>query len=249
MGWQAQIDALRRAIAADPSTLPSPIASAAFAFVDLEAYANGTYASTSRALSTLEQTLGPTRFAAAMQSYAQAWAWKHPTGHDLFEVLSAKFDEDLSWFFGPVWQGVGGLQLGIRTAACHLAHPPRGVFGEGSARKVVTEVEAPDSGTYVCEIVVTSTGTIHVPFEIELRFADDSTKRVHWEDRGHAAWERFVVERSSPLVEVWLDPDDKLALDSPIKHHYRLEGDGAASLRAAAWIAQGTQTLLQVVGP
>jgi hypothetical protein len=88
-----------------------------------------------------------------------------------------------------------------------------------------------------------------VPIEIDLRFADGSSQRLEWDDRGTASWERFIVERSSKLTEVWIDPDNKVLLDSPINHHQRLEGDGAASLRAAAWFASSTQTLMQIVGP
>jgi hypothetical protein len=58
-----------------------------------------------------------------------------------------------------------------------------------------------------------------------------------------------LIERSSKLVEVWIDPENKLALASPVTHHYRIVGDGAAALRAAAWIGSLTQTLMQIVGP
>jgi hypothetical protein len=249
MGWQAEVSALRRWYAEDPSSLPSPIATAAAAFADDRTWGMQTYATTARALATLEQHVGPSKFAEAMKAYAQAWAFKHPTGRDLFETLSTKLGEDLTWFFGPVWQTVGGIKLGIRTAWCRRAHPPRGVFGDGSSRKLVTEVEAPDTGSYVCEVVVTNTGTMHVPVDLELKFADGSTQRLRWDDKGAGAWERFAVERSTPLVEVWIDPDNKIQLDSPISHRYRLDGDGAASTRAAAWISSVTQTLMQVVGP
>lgn len=247
-GWQAPVNELLRAIADDPSSVPSPLASAAYAFVDSQAYSGSTYNTTQFALSTLEQTVGPSKFAEAMKAYAQAWAWKHPTGRDLFDALSAKLG-DLSSFVGPVWQSVGGMKLGIRTATCRLAHPPRGVFGAGSAQKTVGEDAAKPSGGYLCEVVVTNTGTMHAPVDLELKFADESTQRLRWDDRGHGAWERFVVERSEPLVEVWIDPENKLALSSPVDHRYRLDGNGAASLRAAAWIASFTQTLMQVVGP
>lgn len=249
MGWQAQVSALRRAVVDDPASVPSPIATAAYAFVDPDAYGEATYSTTARALATLEETVGPTKFAAAMKAYAQAWAFKHPTGRDLFEALSTSLEQDLTWFFSPVWQSVGGVKLGIRTATCRLAHPARGVFGTGGSRKTVTETEAPATGSYLCELVVTNTGTIHVPIDLELKFGDGSTQRLRWEDKGHGAWERFVIERSTPLVEVWLDPDNKLALDSPVSHHYRLEGDGGAALRASAWLASLTQTLMQIVGP
>ncbi|CAN5786271.1 M1 family metallopeptidase [soil metagenome] len=249
MGWQAQVAALRRAWAGDPSSVPSPIASAAYAFVDFNGYGEATYATTARALSTLEQTVGPTKFAAAMKVYAQTWAFKHPTGRDLFDSLSATLGQDLTWFFGPVWQTVGGLKLGLRTATCRVVHPARGVFGEGSAKKLVTETDAPETGSYLCEVVVTSTGSVHVPIDLELKFADGSTQRLHWDDKGNGAWQRFEIERSTPLVEVWIDPDGKLALDSPVSHHYRVEGDGSASLRASAWIASLAQTFMQIVGP
>jgi hypothetical protein len=249
MGWQAEVAGLLRAYYDDPDAVPSPIATAAYAFVDPDAYNEASYMHTAAALSTLEQTVGPTKFAEAMKAYAQTWAFKHPTGRDLFETLSAKLGQDLTWFFGPVWQSVGGGKLGIRTATCRIAHPPRGVFGDGATRTTKTEIEAPDTGSYLCEVVVTNTGTIHVPVDLELKFGDGSSQRVHWEDKGSGAWERFVVERSTPLVEVWLDPDNKIALDSPLGRHYRLEGDGSAALRAAAWVSSLAQTLMQIVGP
>jgi hypothetical protein len=80
-------------------------------------------------------------------------------------------------------------------------------------------------------------------------FADGTRQRLRWEDRGQDSWERFVVERSTQIVEVWLDPERKIALASPVTNHYRIEPDGSASLRAGAWVASMTQTLMQIVGP
>ena len=137
----------------------------------------------------------------------------------------------------------------MRSAECRRAHEPRGVFGDGSARKTRTEIEAPATGNWTCEVVIQNTGVIHVPVDIELKFADGSTKQLRWDDRGIGNWERFVVERSSRLVEVWLDPEGKIALDNPTTHHYRLDGDGSAALRAGAWFGWLTQTAMQIVGP
>ena len=118
-----------------------------------------------------------------------------------------------------------------------------------AAQKTVTERDAPDSEAWTCEIVVQNTGAIHVPVDIELRFDDGSSQRLRWDDRGTASWERFVVERRSKLVEVWLDPEAKIALDNPTTYHYRLDGDGAAALRAGAWFGSLVQTAMQIVGP
>jgi hypothetical protein len=249
LGWQASAGATLRAAEGGGGDIPSPIATASYAFVDNAAYNEQTYVATMRALQTLEQLVGSQRFAAAMKAYAKKFAFQHPTGRDLFNTLSAELGQDLTWYFAPVFQQVGRLQLKLRRAECRPAHLARGVFGEGSARKTVTEHEAPDTGTWICEVVVQNTGAIHVPLDIELKFADGSTQRVRWDDRGNGNWERFTIERSSRLVEVWLDPEGKIALDNPTTRHYRLDGDGAAALRAGAWFGSFAQTLMQIVGP
>lgn len=249
MGWQAEVGALQRSIQGGTGDSPSPIATAAYAFVDNTAYGDEAYAATMRALQTLERTVGSQRFAAAMKSYARAFAFHHPTGRDLFTTLGTELGQDLTWFFGPVFHEVGGLVLKLRHAECVATHPPRGVFGDGSAKKTVTEIEAPESGTWACEITVENLGRVHVPVDIELKFGDGSSKRLQWDDRGTGNWERFSVERSSRLVEVWLDPEGKLALDNPTSHHYRIDGDGAAALRAGAWFGSLAQTVMQIVGP
>jgi hypothetical protein len=248
-GWQADAASLRWVIADDPSTLPSPIATAAYAFVDSDNWAESSYVETMNALGTLEKEVGTTKFLAAMKAYARAFAWKHPTGRDLYATLEHELGQDLGWFFGPAFQKVGGMHLAVRSADCTFSHKPRGVFGEGSAKKTVSEQEAPETGAYVCEVVVQNTGVIHVPVDIELRFADGSAQRLTWDNKDDATWQRFTVERSSKLVEVRLDPDRKIMLESPVLHDQRLTGDGAASMRAAARIAWWTQSLMELVGP
>jgi hypothetical protein len=249
-GWQADAAALQRAFYDDPSTIPSPIATATYAFVDERAWATQTYITTERAMTTLEQTVGSAKMMAAMKDYAHAWAFRHPTGRDLAAVLAKELGEDASWFIGPALHDVGGLQLSLRSASCRSAHEPRGVFGDNAkTKKTVTETDKPDLGSFVCEVVVQNTGPIHVPVDIELRFADGSGERRRWDDRDGATWQRFVIERSSRLVEVKLDPDGKLALDSPVLHDWRLEGEGGASLRAGARVASWAQTLMEVIGP
>ena len=252
MGWQAELAKLRRAIATDPASLPSPIAAAAYAFTDNRVYAEQTYRTTMRALRTIEQTVGPRRFEAAMKVYARTWAFRHPTGRDLFDVLSKELGQDLTWFFEPVFHRVGGVRLGIHTASCERKHDTRGVEVDlrgGGGKRTVTANAAPDTSGYRCEVVVTSTGAWHVPVEIQLKFQDGTPEKLRWDDRGEGGhWKRFVLDRSSPLSEVILDPDGKIALDSPMTHHRRLDGDGAASLRAGAWFGSMAQTLMQLAG-
>jgi hypothetical protein len=246
MGWEADVHDLIAAYDFDPAS-PSPIAAAAYAFVDVPAYGERTYTATQRALATLEQLFGSSKMMEAMRAYARAWAFKHPTGSDFYAALADGLGQDLGWFFGPVFQEVGGSRLAVRSASCRPAHNVRGITGDGAAKKLVTEAEAPDLGAWVCEVVVQNTGVVHLPVDVELRFADGSAERQRWDGKGN--WERFVIERSTRIVEVRLDPDGKLALDMPVRHAVRLEGDGSAALRAGARASSWAQTLMQVVGP
>ena len=247
-GWQADTGAVRQALIADAS-LPSPIATSAYAFVDNENYGEATYGGTMAALSTLENFIGSAKFLAAMKAYTKAFAFKHPTGRDFYATIEKELGQDLSWFFVPAFEKVGGSHLAVRTAVCRDAHQPRGVTGEGSQRKTVTETEAPDTGTFVCEVVVENTGVIHVPVDVELRFADGSSLRQRWDDRGNGTWKRWEIARSSKLTEVRIDPDHQLVLADPVEYDKRIDGDGAASLRAGARVASWAQTLMQLVGP
>ncbi|HLL23628.1 MAG TPA: hypothetical protein VK427_15930, partial [Kofleriaceae bacterium] len=184
----------------------------------------------------------------AMKVYATKFAFKHPTGRDFFDTLQTELGQDLSWFLTPTFQQVGKVEYKLRTATCRKVRPARGVFDVNGTRKIVTDEQAAETGSFLCEVVVTNTGTIHVPVDIELQFADGTSQRVRWEDKGIGAWERFEVQRSSKLVAVRIDPDHKVTLADPYEHHQRLEGDGAASLRAGARLAAITQTLMQMVG-
>src|SRR5262249_26815920 len=113
MGFQAEEGALRTALTDDPASLPSPIATAAYAFVDAAAYGAQSYDETLRALTTLERHVGSVKFVAAMKQYTKDWAFKHPTARDLYATLEAQLGQDLAWFFAPAFQQIGGMRLAI----------------------------------------------------------------------------------------------------------------------------------------
>jgi hypothetical protein len=249
MGWSAEQFRLRRALSSAADDLPTPIATAAWVFVDTDDYAEASYTRTMLALRTLENVVGRDRFAAAMQTYARTWAFRHPTGRDLFASLAESLDEDIGWFVEPAFYGVGVAELGVRSADCTSTHPPRGVFGTGADRKTIDDSAAPDTGAWTCEVVVQNTGTVPVPVDIEIRFADGTNQRHKWDHRGGTRWHRFKFERSSPITEVEIDPDHNVLLvDDVTNLEQRLEGDGRASWRAAARIGFWGQTLMSVVG-
>ncbi|MEZ4399763.1 MAG: M1 family metallopeptidase [Kofleriaceae bacterium] len=249
-GWQAEDLRLRRAVAGRLADLPSAIATSAAAFPDMGTYAAATYTKTAVSLRTLEALVGRDRFAAAMRAYAQAWAFRHPTGTDLFTTLSAELNEDLGWFVQSAFQRPGGVDYALATAACHRTRAARGVFGEGADRRTVTGDDgAGDVGGYTCAVVVENRGTVPVPVDVEARFADGTTERFRWDARDGSRWHRFEFSRSSTMTEVEVDPDGAVIMaDDVLDDHVRLTGDRHAAWRASARLAHWTQALMQVVG-
>ena len=247
MGITVEMNRLRRLVTSPIASLPVPIASASWAFVDGEAYAEATYTKTALALKTLENLVGRDAFLAAMKQYAESWAWKHPTGRDFFAAISGALDRDLAWFWGPVFHGTGAADYAVRTAECWPRREPRGVFGTGEDRRTVGDTA--ETGTFQCEVVVVNEGSVMVPVDVELRFEDGTRVRERWEGRGAGRWHRFAFDRSSKLVAVEIDPDRRVLIaDDPLDDHVRLEPDAGASWRAASRVTFWTQTGMQVLG-
>lgn len=248
MGWSGDAYRLRRAVDADFARVPTPIATAARAFVDFEGYASASYVKTLAALRTLENVVGRERFARAMKTYAETWAFRHPTGADLLASLEASLGEDLDWFWTPAFYQPGAVDFAVRSFACHEVRPPRGVFGEGEARRLADG--RGDGGGWSCDVVVVNLGTVPVPVDVLLRFADGSHERARWDARDGSRWHRLTIARSAPLTEVAIDPDrDVLLATNPLDDHVRITPDNRAAWRASARVTFWTQGLMQVVAP
>jgi hypothetical protein len=251
MGWTGDAYTLQRAVrnmGAPFDRVPSPIATAAYAFVDTEAYGQATYLKTMAALRTLENVVGSDRFAVAMKHYAETWAFRHPTGNDLLVALEESLGEDLRWFWRPAFYEPGAVDFAVRSFECTPVHEPRGVFGEGESRKVVSGGDG--SKGYSCDVVVVNLGVVPAPVDVEFRFADNTRQREHWDARDGSHWHRFTLQRSSPIVEVSIDPDDDVLLSvNPLDDHVRMQPDTDASWRASSRIVFWTQGVMQAVGP
>ncbi|MCB9572367.1 MAG: M1 family metallopeptidase, partial [Kofleriaceae bacterium] len=109
LGIQVELHRAMRAAAAPLASVPSPIATASWAFVDADAYGDATYRKTELALKTLENLVGRDTFLAAMKGYATTWAFRHPTGRDFFAAVEQGVGRDLAWFWGPVFYGTGSV--------------------------------------------------------------------------------------------------------------------------------------------
>ena len=98
------------------------------------------------------EVLGRDRFDAAFREYIRAWAFKHPTPADFFRMMRDESGMELDWF----WRGW------VMTTA-RLDQAVASVRSDG------------DKGSV---IVVESRGTMVMPAELEITFADGASRVV-----------------------------------------------------------------------
>ncbi|HUH05552.1 MAG TPA: M1 family aminopeptidase, partial [Kofleriaceae bacterium] len=241
-GFSADTLQIRRV--ADLAALPAPIATRAPAFPDSAAYADATYAKTGLALRTLENIVGVDAFRAAMRAYATEWAFRHPSGADLWSTLERHLERDLSWFVEPVFHRRGVVDLRVRKISCRDARPPAGVFGAGEGRQLV-EADG-GTGDLTCEVIVTNLGDVPVPVDIDLVFADGSRKRERWQG---GQWHVLTTRYHQPIIEVHLDPERRILIDTTLlENSLRVEADTGTTRAAGARAQFWTQSAMQLGG-
>jgi hypothetical protein len=245
----AGISDLRLVAAGSFRDMPDVIAQRSFEFNDYRSYGGVTYAKTSAAMATLQHAVGDDKFLAALHAYGKEMGFKHPTEADLVRILERETGQKLDWFLGPALHQTGAADLRVRDISCRRKRASRGVFGRGGHRKVVDPEPAPDA-PYRCDVVVANIGTVPIPVDVELTFADGRRVVKRWDDRGQGPrWHRFEIEDRQPVTEVVIDPKNRVDLDDGGIHRtLRVEPETEAVDRAAAHTQFWTQTAMQVLG-
>jgi hypothetical protein len=97
------------------------------------------------------EVLGKERFDAAFRQYLRAWAFKHPTPADFFRLMRDESGMDLDWFW--------------RDWIYTTARLDQAVDSVGYAGKVQ-------------KIFLANRGTMTLPLEMDVTYADNSTERI-----------------------------------------------------------------------
>jgi hypothetical protein len=98
------------------------------------------------------EVLGSERFDFAFREYTRAWAFKHPTPADFFRIMRDASGAELDWF----WRGW--------------------VYTSARLDQAVDSIGTGASGG--SEVHLSSRGTMEMPAELALTFADGSTEVV-----------------------------------------------------------------------
>ncbi|MEM9492634.1 MAG: M1 family metallopeptidase, partial [Myxococcota bacterium] len=232
------------------SHLPTPIAIRSYEFPDFSSYGAATYTKTALVLRTLENVVGADAFHRAMREYARRFAFRHPTGQDLFATLEEVLGQDLDWYTQPAFYELSDVHHELRDIRCRrLRSQARGVFGRGDERTTVTDDDAPETETRRCEVLISDLGRIRVPFDLRVEFKDGHVQERQVAHDPTRSWHRIAFEHSASIARVTIDPDRKILLDSNLgARDRRTEADSSATRRAAGRIHFWVQTAMQVLG-
>ena len=251
LDWHGlRADNLELAVATGrPSGVPVPIDTLSYAFPDNRAYGAASYSKTAVSLRSLEASVGREAFRAAMRIYAQRYAFRHPTGDDFFDTLEESLGRDARRYLESAFRSVGAAEFAVRDISCRKTHAARGVFGRGESKKTVTRDDAPDTGTWSCEIILVNLGRVQIGVDVALEFADGERRVERWEPIEGKAWHKLVVEHSSRIERVTIDPERQVLINEIMSaSDVRETPERAASRRAAARVGFWTQTAMQVTG-
>jgi hypothetical protein len=185
------------------------------------AYYLASYTKTALALRTLEGLIGSEEMARALRSYVDRYRFRHPTGSDLVETLSAAAGQDLGHFFD---QAVYDDVVADWAVLAVRHRRPAAIEGFTWGGEGWDELEngpsaAEDGGdTWVVDIELGRRGEFVWPVEVELRWSDGTTERRTW--NSETRWVRWRLEGARRLEQVVIDPDVVWVLETRRADNY-----------------------------
>ena len=196
-GWSLSGHALRRAAAARMAH-DDPIAQPAAGFSSFASIGGLVYSRTAALLETLSRVYGRDRLERAMGRYARAYRYRHPAPEAWLDAIE---------------QGLGADAREVARRALF----ERG-FVDFLAETPESAAEA-DSDGRSSRVILRRHGSLRLPVDVELHFADGRRKREYWD--GKAAWTAIDVVDPEPVVAVVVDPDHRVLLDQNLFNNAR----------------------------
>lgn len=150
-------------------------------------YGFNSYARTELTLRTLEGLLGPQTMARVMRTYHERFRFRHPSSEDFYAVVDEVAARDMRDFFAQVIERPGVLDDEVAAVTSVRVEEPRGVFGEGPARKTVTGQQAREQAQqkdaaggrpWRSTVLVRRRGEVVLPTSLRLEFEGGGSQTV-----------------------------------------------------------------------
>ncbi|MCP5052258.1 MAG: M1 family metallopeptidase [bacterium] len=182
--WEARRDSYLAVLPIDPVIQPG------WKFLDFGQYSRNVYSKTAILLKSLSNLVGKDRMYQFFKFYAEKYKLKHPNSEDFIEAFNTFMNDDFSWAFDRYFRGPGQLDQAVHSVR---------------SRKISSN---PD--TYQNEAVfIRKEG--YFPSELLITLENGKEIKSFWKDR--ELWKKIVLEDTSPIRQVEIDPDYKILLD------------------------------------
>ena len=159
-------------------------------------YSKASYMKPATVMNTLERHLGWETMRRFLRTYYERWRFRHPTTRDLQDVAEEVAGEDLDWFFDQFVYGTAVVDYAIDRLRVREMDPPG----------------AEDEVWYESEVRVERRADGVFPQTLLVRFEDGSVEEMAWD--GQEDWKKFTFEKPTAAVEAYLDPENKVWLDT-----------------------------------
>jgi len=223
------------------------------------AYSRNSYPRAATAIDQVRRVLGEAAFWRAFRGFAERWRFDHPTTEDFLDAFRPAAAGRLEPLFRETWYGNGTVDYAVTTLSSAESRPFEGYDDAG--KKVVAPKSkgrgtAPggkgkrDATSYDSLAVVSRTGTIPLPVDVVLTFANGATWRTTWD--GRAPWLRLRTTYASRLAKAEVDPDRKVVLDADPWNNARQSDRRdvpSAAAKVRAYAVHGVQILLSSLWP
>jgi len=210
-----------------------------------------TYGRAAAALSTLEREVGHETFALIMRTYAERWAFRHPSTDDFLQLASEVSGKDLYPLGNALFRGISGLDDAVADLSCTPVPPAWGFVDADGGTPIFQPRRRPGrEGKVRCEVLVERRGDLPLPLEVQLTF-EDGTKMQREVPPGEV-WSRITTERPLPggrVVLAEVHPGSRPAMDTqPVNDARSLDATPGPALTVIGWFLYSAQLLVAAVG-
>ena len=213
-----------------------------------------TYWRAAAALRMLEREAGRETFARIVRTYAERWAFRHPSTDDFLQVASEVSGKDLRPLGNALFRGTAGLDDAVAGLRCQEV-PAGGGPGmydvDGGTPAFRPARRQPGEGLEArCEALVERRGDLPLSLEAQLTFEDGTVLRRSV-PQGEL-WSRILTQRPLPggrvrVAEV--HPGSPAPVDAdPVNDARSLDATPGPALTLAGWFLYAAQLLAAAVG-
>jgi hypothetical protein len=210
-----------------------------------------TYGRAAAALAALEGEVGQQTFARIMRTYAERWAFRHPSTDDFLQLASEVSGKDLRPLGNALFRGTAGLDDAVAEIRCTPVPPAWGFTDlDGGTPTFRPRSKSGPGANVRCEVLLERRGDLPLPLEVQLTFEDGTQLRR--EVGPGEIWNRITTERPLPGGRVTLaevHPGARPAMDTqPVNDARSLEATPGPAVSMVGWFVYAAQLLAAAVG-